>query len=121
VVAPHSATPFDLAQTAGSALLVIGACLLVVGALPRVGGRFVAVLFGAGAMTLTLYSLHVVMRTPEVPPREEPDAYVWHVLVLLGVGAVYAAIGQRGPLERFVGGASGGLARSVSGRAGSTR
>jgi hypothetical protein len=29
LVAPHSATPFDLAQTIGSALFVIGACLLV--------------------------------------------------------------------------------------------
>ena len=36
VVAPHSATPFDLAQTIGSALLVIGLCLLVVGVAGRV-------------------------------------------------------------------------------------
>ena len=32
VVAPHTATPFDLAQTIGSALVVIGLALLVVGA-----------------------------------------------------------------------------------------
>ena len=37
VVAPHSTTPFDLAQTIGSALAVIGRCLLLVGALDTAG------------------------------------------------------------------------------------
>ena len=58
VVAPHSGTSFDLAQTSGARCLV--------SVLPA-GGRRAApvgcassqVLFGAGAMTLTLYSLHV--------------------------------------------------------------
>ena len=36
VVAPHSTTPFDLAQTIGSALPVIGLCLLLVGVAGRV-------------------------------------------------------------------------------------
>jgi hypothetical protein len=49
------------------------------------------------------YSLHVVLRTPEVWPPEEPGAYGWHVLVLLVIGAVYVALGRRGPLERAVG------------------
>lgn len=102
-VAPHSATPFDLAQTIGSAVLVIGACLLLERALPAPGVVALAVLFGAGAMTLTLYSLHVVMRTPDVWPPEEPSTFVWHVLVLLAVGAVYRAVGRRGPLETMAG------------------
>ncbi|MGI8645386.1 MAG: heparan-alpha-glucosaminide N-acetyltransferase domain-containing protein [Nocardioides sp.] len=102
VVAPHSATPFDLAQTIGSAFLVIGLCLVVVGALSSTGERFVAVFFGAGAMTLSLYSLHVVMKTPEVWPSERPDTYVWHVLVVLGIGSAYAAWRRPGPLERIV-------------------
>jgi uncharacterized membrane protein len=103
LVAPHSATPFDLAQTIGSAVLVIAACLLLERALPRPGVRLLAVLFGAGTMTLTLYSLHVVLRTPEVWPPEEPGAYVWHVLVLLSIGMVYVVLGRRGPLETAVG------------------
>jgi len=103
VVVPHSGTPFDLAQTIGSALLVIGVCLLVARALPATARVAIAVLFGAGTMTLTLYSLHVVMRTPEVWPAEEPGTYVWHVLVVLGVGAVVVALGRRGPLETVVG------------------
>lgn len=109
VVAPHSATPFDLAQTLGSACAVIGLCLLVTGLLPRVATVGVAVFFGAGAMTLTLYSLHVVMRTGAVWPPERPDTYVWHVLVLLGIGAVFAALGWRGPLEAVAGAPVRGL------------
>ena len=102
VVAPHSATPFDLAQTIGSALLVIGVALLVLGSVGDLAARALAVLFGAGTMTLTLYTLHLVMKTPAVPPAETPDSYVVHVLVLLGVGAVFVALGLRGPLEWFV-------------------
>jgi uncharacterized membrane protein len=103
LVAPHSATPFDLAQTIGSALFVIGGCLLVERALPRAATAVVAVLFGAGTMTLTLYSLHVLMRTPDVWPAEEPSAYLSHVVVLLGIGAAFVLVGRRGPLETIAG------------------
>lgn len=117
VVAPHSATPFDLAQTIGSALLVIGLSLLVAGAVGGVGERNLAVLFGAGTMTLSLYTLHVVTRTAEVWPQETPDSFPSHVLLLMGVGAVYVALRRRGPLERIVGAASHATARLVSPRA----
>ncbi len=113
VVAPHSATPFDLAQTAGSALLVIGGCLLLVGLLPTAAERMTAVIFGAGTMTLTLYSLHVVMRTEAVWPPEEPGVYLSHVLVLLAIGALFVAVGRRGPLEWLVGLASAAVARPL--------
>jgi uncharacterized membrane protein len=106
VVAPHSSTPFDLAQTAGSAALVIGLCLLVVGLvgdLSSHGARFVQVAFGAGAMTLTLYTLHLVMRTERVWPDEAPSSYVWHVVVVLWIGSLFAALRRRGPLEWLVG------------------
>jgi hypothetical protein len=102
VVAPHSATPFDLAQTIGSALLVLGLCLLLTRSLRARGLRFVNVLSGAGAMTLSLYSLHVVLRTPGVWPPDGPEGYAAHVLVLLVIGAAFAAAGVRGPLEAGV-------------------
>ncbi|MCY7395906.1 MAG: DUF1624 domain-containing protein [Nocardioides sp.] len=102
VVAPHSATPFDLAQTIGTSLLVLGLCLLLTQALPEVGTRFVAVLFGAGAMTLSLYSLHVVLRTPGVWPGAGAENYAANLLVLLVIGAVFAALRRRGPLEATV-------------------
>lgn len=98
VVTPHTATPFDLAQTIGSALAVIGLCLLV----SRPAPALFAVVFGAGAMTLTLYSAHVVMRTPDVWPPEEPSAYWSHVSFALLVGAAFRLARLRGPLEWLV-------------------
>lgn len=112
VVAPHTATPFDLAQTIGSALLVVGAALLLVGAARPVPRHAVAVFFGAGTMTLSLYSLHVVARTPGLLPDALRDSYLFHVLLLLGTGLMLTAAGLRGPLEATV----GGVARTVAGR-----
>lgn len=116
IVSPHSATPFDLAQTIGSSLLVIGLCLLVVDLLPGPGRSAVAVFFGAGTMTLSLYSLHAVLRTPGVWPAEEPDTFVWHVLVVLAVGALFVAVGRRGPLEAVVGAPGRALRRTTTGQ-----
>lgn len=115
VVAPHSATPFDLVQTIGSALLVIGLLVLVVSLLARPGRVAVAVVFGAGTMTLSLYSLHVLMRSEHVWPPETPDTFRLHVLVLLGIGAVYVALGARGPAERLVALVAGTVTRWVRG------
>jgi uncharacterized membrane protein len=97
VVSPHTATPFDLAQTIGSALVVIGLALIVT----RRATRLFAVLFGAGAMTLTLYSAHVLMRTPEIwpSPDEGVSSYQTHLVVVLGTGIVFALLRLRGPLE----------------------
>jgi uncharacterized membrane protein len=116
VVAPHSATPFDLAHTIGTSCLVIGLALLAVGMLGPVATRAVAIVFGAGTMTLSLYTLHVLMRTPDVPPAEEPDTFIVHVFVLMGVGAVHVALGLKGPLEWAVAGASSRTAAAVRGR-----
>jgi hypothetical protein len=99
VVAPHSSTPFDLTQTMASAAFVLGCCLGVVGLAGRFGERALAVFFGAGTMTLTLYSVHVLMRTDRFWPDEEPDSFRWHVLVLLAIGAAFVAARRRGPLE----------------------
>ena len=108
VIAPHSGTPFDLLHTGAGAAAVIGACLVVVSLLGRGATRAVAIPFGAGTMTLTLYSLHVVLRTdrfwpPEEPPPSMSTVFGWHVLVLLSIGAVFVALRRRGPLEAVVG------------------
>lgn len=100
---PHSATPFDLAQTIGSSLLVIGLCLGLVAVVPAVVRPALALLAGAGAMPLTLYTLHIVMRAPDVWPEDTPDTFVVHVAVVLGIGAVFAGLRWRGPLEWVVG------------------
>lgn len=102
LVAPHSTTPFDLAQTIGSSAAVIGGCLLLLSLLPPSGVRGLAVLFGAGTMTLSLYSLHVWMHTDDIWPPEEPWSMFWYVVILGGIGAGFAAARRRGPLEALV-------------------
>ena len=98
-VAPHSGTPLDLAQTIGSAMAVLGLCLLVTRFQPRVW----AAAFGAGAMTLSLYSLHVVlMGRGWWPELETQDHYDDQVLIVLGIGAVLALVPLRGPIETVV-------------------
>ncbi len=111
VVAPHSGTPFDLVETGASAALVIGLCLLLVTWLGATVQRAVAVCFGAGTMTLSLYSLHVLMRTDRVWPPEQPSSFGWHVVVLTVVGATFVALRTRGPLEAVVGRLSAGATR----------
>ncbi|HET7736714.1 MAG TPA: heparan-alpha-glucosaminide N-acetyltransferase domain-containing protein [Nocardioidaceae bacterium] len=98
----HSGTPFDLAQTIGSALLVLCGCLVLGRLVPRVA----RVVFGAGAMTLTLYSVHVFARQDGLWDAETMDVYVGQVLVALAIGAVFALLRWRGPLEWVVGLAS---------------
>ncbi len=107
VRAPHSGTPFDLAHTIGSALLVIGLCLALGRAVPRTA----SVVFGAGAMTLSLYTLHVVLRTPELLPEEGGRTYAQHLAVVLLLGALYRLARRSGPLERLVALAAGAATR----------
>ncbi len=95
VRAPHTATPFDLAHTIGSALLVIGVCLAAGRLLPRL----LAVLFGAGAMTLTLYSAHVALRSEGLWDGSTTGTFVAQVLAVLAVGAGFRLARRRGPLE----------------------
>lgn len=108
VANPHSSTPFDLARTGGSALLVIGVCLL----LARVWPRAWSIAFGAGAMTLTLYSLHVVLLGEEIWP-EGYDDFGRQVALALTIGAAFAVLRWRGPLEAVVTWVGRGVRRAV--------
>ncbi len=112
VAAPHSGTPFDLAATTGSALLVIG-LLLLLDRLPATGRETARILAGAGAATLSLYALHVLMRSPLLPPDQGADAFGTHVVVLVVIGFVLASADRRGPLEAVVSRLSGAAANLV--------
>jgi len=81
---------------------VLGICLLVGRALPRLS----AVAFGAGAMTLTLYTMHVFLRQRGVWDAETIDVYVGQVLLVLAIGVVFGLLRWRGPLEWVVSRAS---------------
>ncbi|GAA2733510.1 heparan-alpha-glucosaminide N-acetyltransferase domain-containing protein [Pedococcus aerophilus] len=108
VVTPHSGTPLDLAHTIGSALALTGLCVLLTRFLPRVW----AAVFGAGAMTLSLYTLHVLMMAQGWwPDWELPEHYDDQVLVVTAVGAFFALVPLRGPLETVVAVASRQTAR----------
>ncbi len=102
VDAPHTATPFDLAGTIGSALLVIGLSVMAGRLLPQL----LAVAFGAGAMTLTLYSAHVFLRGEGRWDGDDLSTYLGQVAPVLLVGAAYRLAGRRGPLEAAMTGAS---------------
>lgn len=91
---PHTTTPLDLVHTGGSAMVVLGLCLLV----GRWRPRMWSVLAGAGAMSLSLYTFHVVLASTRLP-RTEPYAAQWHIALVLGIGACFAALRLRGPLE----------------------
>lgn len=108
----HSGTPFELATTIGSALAVIGLCLL----LARVAPRLVSVVSGAGAMSLTAYCLHVIGMHKSWWPREETGSFWIYVAAFLVGGAVFRAIGRRGPLEALVSTVSGWATRSTRAR-----
>lgn len=106
---PHTGTPFDLAQTIGSALVVISLSLLLGRWLPRT----MAVVAGAGAMTLTLYSLHLVLRSPDLLSEPGTSSFLAHVAIVMGAGAVYRLAGQSGPFERSVTWVASKAAQSV--------
>ena len=107
---PHTATPFDLAHTIGTSLVAIGLAVLGARVLPQVWG----VLFGAGTMTLTLYSAHVIARSDGWWDGDDAETYLGQVVAVLVVGAVYALTRARGPLERVVVAVQQATVRAVS-------
>jgi uncharacterized membrane protein len=115
VAAPHSGTPVDLVHTAGCAVAVLCAALL----LARVPGpRLLLVpLAAAGSMTLTLYSVHVVVEAVRYATAADPSAGAELVWALQAVAAMLlattwrlvagrAGVAPRGPLESLAAQAS---------------
>jgi uncharacterized membrane protein len=99
VHAPHSATPFDLAHTIG-----------------RLAPTALAVAFGAGAMTLTLYSAHVLLRSDGLWDGDDMGTFVGQVVVVLLVGAGFRLARSRGPLEAGVAQVQEKVRRAAAGR-----
>lgn len=109
---PHTATPFDLAHTIGTSLLVIALCV----AAGRVAPTALALLFGAGAMTLTLYTAHVALRTEGMWDADTMGTFLGQVAAVLLVGAAYRLARRRGPLEAAVAGGQEVVRRAAAGR-----
>jgi hypothetical protein len=102
--APHSGTTLDLLHTSGVAAAVVGACLLV----GRLGDwlhlDLLLPLRGPGAMTLTLYTVHVWVVAgfylkPLPAGWTEDGMYFAHAAAAVLVGMAFAILRWRGPLE----------------------
>ncbi|GAA4751284.1 heparan-alpha-glucosaminide N-acetyltransferase domain-containing protein [Actinomycetospora chibensis] len=106
----HSSTPLDLARTVGTSLAVLGAMLLVDRALARGGSSSWAriadaarsPLAAAGSMTLTFYTLHVVVAGLAAEAAAPWALYLAQVTVALAVGLLWQRFVGRGPLEAGV-------------------
>ncbi len=124
VAAPHSATPFDLVGTTGTALAALGALLLIARVGPRVrlaapqprplGALLLVPLAGAGAMTLTLYSLHVLTAPAAVAVLGPGGAWALSAAGAVAVGLAFREAGQRGPLESVAASASAAARHAAS-------
>ncbi|MBB5747978.1 heparan-alpha-glucosaminide N-acetyltransferase domain-containing protein [Micrococcus sp. TA1] len=94
----HSNAPLAIASSLGIGLLVLGVFLL----LGARAGRWLAPLAAMGAMTLTLYTAHLLALAPEV---HYDDPELWFALHL-GLAAILAWFWTRhlgrGPLEAVV-------------------
>ena len=115
ISAPHSGTTLDLLHTVGVALAVLGACLLLVRLLPR---TLFLPLAAAGSMTLTLYSLHVLVLTNGSPFLVADRLQLWlaHVVVALLAASVWRSTVGRGPLEALAAWLDRSARRAAGGR-----
>ncbi|GAA1162480.1 heparan-alpha-glucosaminide N-acetyltransferase domain-containing protein [Ornithinicoccus hortensis] len=102
VWSPHSGSIVDLAHTVGTSMLVLGLALVLAHETgPRAAGTW-RILSGAGTMTLTLYAVHVMVVSA---PDSWPGAHnlLVHLVGAVLIGATFAALRRRGPLEQVVG------------------
>lgn len=111
VHAPHSGTPFDLAHTLGTSLLLIAVAVAV----GRLAPAPLSVVFGAGAMTLTLYSVHVLSRGDGLWDGHDMGTFLGQVTAVLVLGAIFRLSASRGPLEAFVGRVQAAVRRGAAG------
>ncbi|WP_448621547.1 heparan-alpha-glucosaminide N-acetyltransferase domain-containing protein [Geodermatophilus sp. URMC 65] len=105
---PHSTTPLDLAFTIGLGLVVLGLCILV----GRTTTALLRPLAAAGSMTLTLYSLHLLLLSWSVMPGDGTGLLIQTVLVV-AFALVWSRHHARGPLEELVAQATGAVRRRV--------
>ncbi|SDQ77232.1 heparan-alpha-glucosaminide N-acetyltransferase domain-containing protein [Quadrisphaera sp. DSM 44207] len=98
VAAPHSGTPFDLLSTSGTALAVLGLCLLV--SRSAAGARALLPVSAPGSMTLTLYTTHVLLIAPMQLLLPDTALYLVHALGAVAIGLLWRLTGERGPLEQ---------------------
>ncbi|MCW2695355.1 MAG: hypothetical protein JWR62_440 [Modestobacter sp.] len=110
VASPHAHSPLDVTHVLGSAMVVLGGALLLT-SVPA-ARRLLQPLAAAGAMTLTLYSAHVLVLAAE-PFDDSGDLYLFLVLTSLAFAVLWRRDHAQGPLERWVGAPSTQARRAV--------
>ena len=104
--APHAGTPLDLLGTIGSAVGLLGIMLLLGHlthpTLRRMIDVGLAPLAAAGAMTLTLYTAHIVFMNSPLDVFEPMAGYLLQVVAVLLFGLGWRLAVGRGPLETAV-------------------
>jgi uncharacterized protein len=110
MVGEHTSRPLNVVGAIGSALVVVGLCALVL----RIPWARVVLrpLGAAGAMTLTLYTVHVlwswrltVRAAQDADPSARLDSYgdwALQAVVLCLAATVWLHFARRGPLESLV-------------------
>ncbi|MEO9249185.1 heparan-alpha-glucosaminide N-acetyltransferase domain-containing protein [Citricoccus nitrophenolicus] len=117
IATPHTNMPLAIASSLGMGLLAAGLFLLIA----NQAGRWLIPLASMGAMTLTLYSAHLVALSFELHYDEPVLWFMAH----LGVAGAFAwawnrMVGQ-GPLEKVVSLAVKGTRRLVTGKTTNTK
>jgi uncharacterized membrane protein len=112
--APHSITPVDMVHTLGSAMAVLGAALLL-SRVPLIA-RLLRPLAAAGAMTLTLYSGHLLVLATGVLQHAPGTMYVLLVVGALAFGSFWQRWLGQGPFERLVAAAARRARQAVMAR-----
>lgn len=102
--APHSATTLDLIHTSAVAAAVVGAFLLLGRLADWLNLDLLLPLRGPGAMTLTLYTVHVWVVAgfylkPLPAGWTQDGMYFAHAATAIIVGIVFVLLKWRGPLE----------------------
>lgn len=99
--APYTTTPFRMVHDLGIAMACLGLSLLITRS--RLGRRALGPLAAAGAMTLTLYTAHVIVLDATSFLEDHP---IQLFFVLAYIALTFAALwrqgGRRGPLEAAV-------------------
>ena len=98
--AHHTGTPFDAMHTLGTAMAVLGAVLLLV----RLGAarRLLRPIALAGSMTLTIYSVHVLVLGTDFLSDNQTALYLVSVVGSLAFALLWSRVAGQGPLERIV-------------------
>jgi uncharacterized membrane protein YeiB len=109
--APHSESTIDMLHVLGSAMAVLGAALLVTRI--RAVDRALSPVQAAGAMTLTLYSAHILVLAVGLFDDWETAQYLFLVVSCLVFAVVWRRWRPQGPLEELAGRLAGRARRAV--------